>query len=233
MPNPVKWITNVGKSISYSFIDEMKELNPALNAFKEDNGDFVKSVKSTLSIKNLKDSGKSLNDNQYFKIARDTIDNLKDDLRTGKLYNREREKSAMDKAVADFIGFDDSDFGFGDFDDDGGDFGFDEDISDSIDESTKSTNEMVDLVGEKTSKAISSTVIGSSEYMAKVNRKNTKVLFDQNNILFSRLHSDMGTVNANISSILKFAQEGTTTHYNNSATFYNNMTAKMEETNSL
>lgn len=233
MPNPVKWITNVGKSISYSFIDEMKELNPALNAFKEDNGDFVKSVKSTLSIKNLKDSGKSLNDNQYFKIARDTIDNLKDDLRTGKLYNREREKSAMDKAVADFIGFDDSDFGFGDFDDDGGDFGFDEDISDSIDESTKSTNEMVDLVGEKTSKAISSAVIGSSEYMAKVNRKNTKVLFDQNNILFSRLHSDMGTVNANISSILKFAQEGTTTHYNNSATFYNNMTAKMEETNSL
>ena len=108
MPNPVKWITNVGKSISYSFIDEMKELNPALNAFKEDNGDFVKSVKSTLSIKNLKDSGKSLNDNQYFKLARDTIDNLKDDLRTGKLYNREREKSAMDKAVADFIGFDDS-----------------------------------------------------------------------------------------------------------------------------
>ena len=46
MPNPVKWITNVGKSISYSFIDEMKELNPTLNAFKEDNGDFVKYVKS-------------------------------------------------------------------------------------------------------------------------------------------------------------------------------------------
>ncbi len=232
MPNPVKWITNVGKSISYSFIDEMKELNPTLNAFKEDNGDFVKSVKSTLSIKSIKESGRSLNDNQYFKLAKDTIDNLKDDLRTGKLYNREREKTAMDKAVADFIGFDDSDFGFGDFDD-GGDFGFDEDISDSIDESTKSTNDMVDLVGEKTSKAISGAVIGSSEYMAKVNRKNTKVLFDQNNILFSRLHSDMGTVNANISSILKFAQEATTTHYNNSATFYSNMTSKMEETNSL
>ena len=85
MPNPVKWITNVGKSISYSFIDEMKELNPALNAFKEDNGDFVKSVKSTLSIKSIKESGRSLNDNQYFKLAKDTIDNLKDDLRTGKL----------------------------------------------------------------------------------------------------------------------------------------------------
>ncbi|MDY5212698.1 hypothetical protein, partial [Intestinibacter sp.] len=40
-------------------------------------------------------------------------------------------------------------------------------------------------------------------------------------------------VNANISSILKFAQEATTTHYNNSATFYNDMTSKMEETNSL
>ena len=90
MPNPVKWITNVGKSISYSFIDEMKELNPALASFKEDNGDFVKSVKSTISIKSIKDSSKNLSSNEYFSIAKDTINNLKSDIKTGNLYKERR-----------------------------------------------------------------------------------------------------------------------------------------------
>ena len=231
MPNPVKWITNVGKSISYSFIDEMKELNPALNAFKEDNGDFVKSVKSTISIKSIKDSSKNLSSNEYFSIAKDTINNLKSDIKTGNLYNREREKKAEDQFASKMMGFDDSDFGF----DDSGDmnFNFDEDVTDSIDQSTKSTNDMVDLVGKKTSLAISNAVVGSSEYMAKTSRKNTKILFDQNNILFSKLHSDLGTVNQNIGSILEFNKEATTTHYNNSAAYYSNMTSKMEETTSM
>lgn len=231
MPNPVKWITNVGKSISYSFIDEMKELNPALASFKEDNGDFVKSVKNTISIKSIKDSSKNLSSNEYFSIAKDTINNLKSDIKTGNLYNRERDKKAEDQFASKMMGFDDSDFGF----DDSGDmnFNFDEDVTDSIDQSTKSTNDMVDLVGKKTSLAISNAVVGSSEYMAKTSRKNTKILFDQNNILFSKLHSDLGTVNQNIGSILEFNKEATTTHYNNSAAYYSNMTSKMEETTSM
>jgi hypothetical protein len=69
--------------------------------------------------------------------------------------------------------------------------------------------------------------------MAKSSRKNTKILFDQNNILFSKLHSDLGTVNQNIGSILEFNKEATTTHYNNSAAYYSNMTSKMEETTSM
>ncbi|MDY5213538.1 hypothetical protein, partial [Intestinibacter sp.] len=233
MPNPVKWITNVGKSISYSFIDEMKELNPTLASFKEDNGDFAKSVKNTISIKSIKDSAKNLSGNEYFNIAKDTINNLKSDIKTGNLYNREREKKAEDQFASKMLGFDDSDFGF-DFDDSGDmNFNFDEDVTDSIGQSTKSTNDMVDLVGKKTSLAISNAIVGSSEYMTKTSRKNTKILFDQNNILFSKLHSDLGTVNQNIGSILEFNKEATTTHYNNSATYYSNMTSKMEETTSM
>ena len=37
MANAIKWITNVGKSVSYSLIDELKASNPTLSSFKDDN----------------------------------------------------------------------------------------------------------------------------------------------------------------------------------------------------
>ncbi len=229
MPNPVTWITNVGKSIGYSMMDRIEEANPTIKSFKDDNKELFSSVKTLTKFKGMKDVSSSLEDNKYFKLAKDSIDNLKEDLRTGKLYNKEREDAAMNKAASEWMGFDDSDFGFGD-----DNFGFDDmDVSSSIEESTMSTNDMMDIVGEKTSKAISSAVIGSSEYIVKSGRRNTQALFKQNNILFSRLHNDMNTINANIGSILDFGKEATTTHYNNSATFFTNMTSKMDETNSL
>lgn len=233
MPNAVKWIANVGKSLGYSMIDELKELNPTIKSFKEDNEDFAKSLYSTITSKDIKDGKEKLSENKYFKLAKDTIDNLKNDIKTGKLYNKEREEKAMDKAASEWLGFDDSDFGFGGDDDTDIDLGFDEDVEESIDESTKSINRTADLVGEKASMAVSKAVVGSSEFIVKSGRQNTKVLFDQNNVLYSKIHSDMGTINTNITSILEFAKEATVPHYNNSATFYTTMTTKIEETNSL
>lgn len=237
MPNAVKWIANVGKSLGYSMIDELKTLNPTIKAFKEDNEDFAKSLYTTVNSKDIKEANNKLSENQYFKLAKDAIDNLKSDIKTGKLYNREREKKAEASMFGmDFdFNFDDADFGFDDDNDDTTDFNFssEENTQEAIMESAKSINKTADLVGEKTSIAISNAVVGSSEFIVKSGRKNTKALFDQNNVLYSKIHADLGTINTNITSIIEFAKEATVPHYNNSATFYTTMTTKIEETNSL
>ena len=237
MPNAVKWIANVGKSLGYSMIDELKTLNPTLKAFKEDNEDFAKSLYTTVNSKDIKEANNKLSENQYFKLAKDAIDNLKSDIKTGKLYNREREKKAEASMFGmDFdFNFDDADFGFDDDNDDTTDFNFssEENTQEAIMESAKSINKTADLVGEKASMAISNAVVGSSEFIVKSGRKNTKAIFDQNNVLYSKIHADLGTINTNITSIIEFAKEATVPHYNNSATFYTTMTTKIEETNSL
>lgn len=238
MANAIKWITNVGKSVSYSLIDELKASNPTLSSFKDDNGDTIKSIYNTIKMTDIKGIANNLSENKYFKLGQETLQNLKEDLKTGKLYNKERESEYDDRMMDTFMGdsFSDMDFGFDDDDGDIGDFDFgddDDDVVKAISSTSKKSNEIADLVGEKTSKAISSTIIATSEYVVEGQRRSTKALFDQNNALFGRLHADMGTINSNLSKFIEFNQESTITHYNQSATFYQNMESKIDETNSI
>jgi hypothetical protein len=42
--NIVKYISNVTKSIGYSAIDTVKEMNPAISSFAEDNAELTKTL---------------------------------------------------------------------------------------------------------------------------------------------------------------------------------------------
>ena len=237
MANAVKWITNVGKSISYSLIDELKASNETLASLGSTGKDAYSSIYTTIKngSGNFKDIGKTISENKYVKIGKDAIDNLKSDLKTGKLYNKERLNSIdpMSGMGFDDINFDDSDFGF--FDDNGGDdlINFDDDIESAIISSSNKSNQVVDMVGEKSSKAISSTIITTSEYIADVNKASTKALYDQNNALFGRLHSDMKTMNDNLNKYMSFSKDAMVGHYNQSSQFYQNTERKLDEITSL
>ena len=237
MANAVKWITNVGKSISYSLIDELKASNETLASLGSTGKDAYSSIYTTIKkgSGNFKDIGKTISENKYVKIGKDAIDNLKSDLKTGKLYNKERLNSIdpMSSMGFDDINFDDSDFGF--FDDNGGDdlINFDDDIESAIISSSNKSNQVVDMVGEKSSKAISSTIITTSEYIADVNKASTKALYDQNNVLFGRLHSDMKTMNDNLNKYMSFSKDAMVGHYNQSSQFYQNTERKLDEITSL
>ena len=237
MANAVKWITNVGKSISYSLIDELKASNETLASLGSTGKDAYSSIYTTIKngSGNFKDIGKTISENKYVKIGKDAIENLKSDLKTGKLYNKERLNSIdpMSSMGFDDINFDDSDFGF--FDDNGSDdlINFDDDIESAIISSSNKSNQVVDMVGEKSSKAISSTIITTSEYIADVNKASTKALYDQNNALFGRLHSDMKTMNDNLNKYMSFSKDAMVGHYNQSSQFYQNTERKLDEITSL
>lgn len=229
MANMFTYLSNIGKSIKYSTIDVVKDMNPAIKTFKEDNADVSKSIYNT--IKQVKSNGVSneLKSNKYVSLVNTAFSNAKEDLKTGKLYNLEREKQAEEKAMAKYMGgFGDDDFGF--FDDDS-DFDFSSD--DSYEPSNSATNDMMDIVAKKSTEAISNTVFTSAEYISGTSQKNTKVLYDQQNILFGKLHSDLGTMNINLTELVNFAKDGIGIHMENSKTFYEASTALSKERNDM
>ena len=225
--NAIKYLSNVGKSVVYSTVDQFKEMNPAIMSFKETNSDTLKATYD--AIRHIKTTVKKTTDNvldsDYGKLAIKAKKNLFEDIKTGQFYNRERIEKANEEAAEKFMGMDDFDMDFGSGNSDV-DFGFDDD--DSI-----SSNDMMDLVGEKSSTAISTAVARSSEYIVTANAEMNKVMYEQNNAIFSGIHSNMSTINDNIGQLIKFANGPFQTHIENSTKFFETTTKLDEERNSM
>ena len=109
--NALKYIKNVGKSVTYASVGALKELNPVFNQFAEDNKEVVNNVYKT--IRNLNKTAKKMpkmfKDSEYGRYSSKLLNNLKEDLKTGKLYNKER----INKMENEAFGFGDDEFGFG------------------------------------------------------------------------------------------------------------------------
>lgn len=223
MANAITYIRNVGKSVKYASFDVIKELNPVFKDLAETNGELARDAYK--SIKNLKYNAKklpsSIMESEYGQFAKTFKDNLFSDLKSGKFYNRERIEEYENKAAMNFMSGDDDDF---DFDNDSSDF---EDLlSDDF-----SANDMMDLVGEKTSTAISTAVAKSAEYMVEANYETARASHKQLNAIYGGLHSGLSTINQNISKMLDFSNEAVTTHFQNSSTFYSEITRLDQERN--
>lgn len=224
MANAITWAANIGKSISYSAIDKVKEMNPALSAFVENNSELAESAYK--SIKNLKTSNlsiKQLKNGDLSSSVKSFRKNLWDDIKTGKLYNKEKQNKASMEMFND-MGFGDLDLDFGDDED------FNFDFNDDNDEI--STSSMIDIVGEKSTMAIASTMAKSADYVTESARENTRILYDQQNALFGAIHSGMSNINQNIINLVEY-QKQSQTHYDNSKTFFETTNALDKERNEI
>ena len=220
--NAIKYLSNVGKSIAYSTIDQVKEMNPAINSFKSTNADTLKSTYD--AITHLNTTAKKVKDNVldsvYGKAAIKARDNLFEDIKTGKFYNRERIEKAETEAADKFLNSDEFDFGF-------------EFTDESSSDEEISTNDMMDLVAEKSSNAVSSAVARSAEYIVTANTQINKSLYEQNKSIFSGIHSDISTLNSNLGKLIEFASNPLQTHIQNSTVYYENSTKLDQERNEI
>lgn len=224
--NALTYIKNVGKSAGYVSFNVVKNMNPVLKEFAETNADVTTTAYRTVRDlkKNIKRMPEVISESEYGKLGKSLLDNIMDDLKTGKFYNKERENQFEANAANVFAGLDE---GFGDLDDlNFDDMGFDED--EEID-----SNEMMDIVGEKASVAVSTAMARSSEYIVESNiqiaRSNSKHM----NALYSGIHGGMATINQNLAKVIEFSNEQVITHFENSRTFYEKITSLDEERNQL
>ena len=222
------YIKNVGKSLGYASIEVLKDYNPVITSFFENNSDLRSSVyKEVKGIsKILRDTNKIKN-MKYVKLAGDVAstykNNLFEDIKSGNFYNKEREDRVQSSVGESYVEGMNADFGFAD---DDFDMGFDTGEESG---SSDDTFSMMDEVGEKVSTAVASATARSAEYIVESGRENTAQLYTQNNAIYASIHRGMGTINSNIASILTFYNNATVTHYNNSQQFYTNAENLLKE----
>ena len=201
------WLKNAMKSVGLTATETFKDLAPNIYEAGNVGVQSVQSIKSAAMTSKNTNVMNRLKNNKYFGYAQKGFQNALDDIKTGKLNNREREEEAM------FGGFDDL-LNFSDFDDeDSGntinyvDGGMDNEavfnIQDSIQKSTEANI--------KAQKASTDAMIAT----ASVNMIATQELGKE-------VISHLGNINNGISALVEFQRE-------NTLKFYETATAALEK----
>lgn len=199
MANLLGYITNVGKSITYSTLDYVKENMDTVKDFKETNGDLFKSMYS--DITNYKQTYQRFSDitkkSKIYEAGEILKRSLIEDAKNGTFYNNKR----FEEVSTSSMGFDASDE-FGDL----GDFNFDDETDFNFNDKPKSkSNNLLQANMNETSRAnanaVSMSMARSAEYTAHVAKENTNLLYVQNANAFEGFNKHMNVINNNIGSL--------------------------------
>ena len=228
------YIKNVGKSFGYALGDTLKEYNPVLKNIHEQ----VKDTKNELfeSIKEFKapltDKGSSTFAN-FKKNTNDVWKNFKYDVRTGKLYNKERSSSDDDMGFGDYwnddMGFDDWDLDFDDEEDSDDDIGSKVEVNSGV-QNTKALIGSINTVGAGIANSVAGATVESASYLAENSNQNTKALYSLNQKGFNAMSTALLSVNNTIASFAKIG-EPLSTHMQNSSVFFTKTTETLNQMN--
>ena len=120
--NNLKWFNNVAKSLGYATSDLVNELVPASSEFVKTN--YESTTELVNNMRQNRTSGKrfttQLGNLEQVKIGQTALRNALEDIKSGNIYNKEREDAYFDSELesagnsAFGIDFGDDDFSFGD-----------------------------------------------------------------------------------------------------------------------
>ena len=230
MVDPKTYASNVLKSARYITTKTIKELDPDIKNYIEDNGSYLKEMYE--SVKDYKGFirntvNKVLGETGYDDLKK-VKGNILEDLRTGKFYNEEREESNNEELMNSMLGGG-FDFDF-DFDDEDSGSSNDERAKDEESPSTHTsvTESIAGILGNVT-KSQRSTSVASTKSLLKGSRANTAALMAHTEKLFGSLNNSMTVIN---SSVLKLHQDialPLNTHIINSTNFFNVMTNEVSQ----
>ena len=237
-----EWFKNVVKSAGYATADIVKETIPATFEFVESNGKDAMQLYTDLRQDGPKSITKllaqSMDKNAYVKIAKDALSNTKEDIKTGKFYNKEREERAV-------LG---DDFTFGDGED--FDFSFDESEFDEFEEdgdATLSGDRKVTNVKKVTVNNINANITKNNPMVQSINRQSEVILAsaDATNkvntalattsfTLTSKIASDMmtgmSTINDNLSALVNFNNDSMSKYVAASLQYYSDSLSVLNNT---
>lgn len=219
------YVKNLGKSLGYIGSDVFSSYAPTMASLakttKEATSSTYQAIKdftsssssSDFSFKGITSKGGELASN----IWKNTID----DIKTGKIYNKERQ-DALDSEMMKGMGFD------FDFDFDLDDWG-DEDITDSDDEAkaqvaasvegSKAIINAVDAMGRGMTASINNATVESASYIAASAKEDSLALFNLNKAGYASINKALMSVNDSINNFSKIG-EPLTAHMQNSYAFF-------------
>lgn len=227
--NIVGYIANLGKSVSYSAVDKVKSMTPSSAEFVETNADLFKTVyNSVRDYKITYKRGMDIFSKSKIYEAGDVLKNsLIEDIKTGKLYNKEREDTIAMKSMG--LSDQDMDLNF-DFD------GFDDNLDFSADDITtgdKVVSSSIDSSSRRSAEMISTVTARTGEYIVESQKMNTNLLYTQHMQTHSMLHGNLSSINDNIGNLINFSDKVVKVHIDNSAEYYKRSTELMQDQTAL
>ena len=235
LPKVTEYIKNVGKSVGYAAIDAVKEPTETMTDFMETNEDLFKVIYS--ATKNYKRTirmiDRSIKQSKIYEAAGLGIQNIKDDLKTGKLYNKQREDQ---QGMEGFMGSEFADFS--DFETDEANYSYDEDdySDESVDASTNATVKAMSQTANGLSNSIiyssqaqSEVIIGAADSIMKTNIAASKLASIQNEKISSNIVAGFSGVQAGLSTVNAVLTGPMTQFMNESTKFYGDVSTKLNE----
>jgi len=225
------YLKNIGKSVKYASIDVLKESAPTIASFAETNSELFKEVNDMVRQRKVlvRKTRTAMERSKVYEAAGAMKTSIFEDLKSGKLYNKDRSLDAFGSMESDESGFDSGDFG--DFDMDFGDG--DDDLDIGVSAGDKQIASTIAEHSQASADMISNTVARTAEYIVESQKSQNEYNMINNMKTFGQMNSSLSATNDNLSKILDFNNTVAKTHYDNSKTYYQETTNILKENNAL
>ena len=212
--DPKSYAKNVLRSAGYITAESIKGVNPTLTSYITDTAssaremyDFAKDFKRR-SKEKIDENG-----NGILKELGKQKKNILDDIRSGKFYNPEREKSALDDYMKrEGFSFDDIDFDV--------DENFGEDSESSSSDASSKAIDNLSRTQQKLTAASTDEIVRSEKANARLTIKST-------NKMFGMVNNSLSVINSSILALHQDLATPLNTHIINSSNFYQMATTEM------
>lgn len=231
LPKVNNYMKNLGKSIKYVAINEIRETLPIVFETKETNEEALSSIRASFRNKNkLKTISTIAKDSEFYKTGNDIYKNLKSSIKTGNFYSQKRQDKADNEFMKSFMG---EDFNFDDdFKDEEG---FDE-SEDSLNENADSLNELSNDLNsgfEASATAISNTTIESARYVGETVKASAAMAYAQNSEQTFLMRTGFKSLDDGLKKLVHFNSDILQKHIQNSTTFFDNTSKLLAEQNAM
>lgn len=229
VPNYIK---NVGRSVTYGFVDHFKTIAPTISEYKENNSEISKSI--VTDVRNFKSilstTRTSIDQSSTMKAIREIRDNAMRDLKTGNLYDPEREAEYQMKAM----GFDNL-FDTSDFDDlerkgqmDTGTATMAKSVTVNQLATTKATISSINNIGTR----IASATVTGADYVAQTQKELHRVSTVTQYRMHNEINQRLGEISAHVKGLFDFTHN-MQTHFNMSSKYFGDSAQLLREMKAL
>ena len=236
MASAFKYISNLGKSVAYSTMDKVKEMNPSIAAFSEQNAELGKALYSSVKdIRGTIQKGKKyVVESPIGEFGREYKKAFFEDIKSGKFYNKERDSELSGKAAGSVMELGDDSWDNLLSEIDAGDGSSDKEPDISVDDSDSSKMiKSIDNIGGKVTNGIAEATGRAAEYQVEAYKSGVSAQQKHLAAMTDKLNFGIASVNSTIAQLVEFNHEASKLHYNNSADFYSKMVTKVDTTNNL
>ena len=234
LPIVKEYIKNLAKSVGYAAVDTTKMQAPAFKDFLETNEELFSDVYHGIRdiTGTIEKAQKIVMDSQIYKTGDLALHNAWEDIKTGKIYNKERENAAEDAAVDNMIGSD-LDFGGTEFNEETGEYEPKKSKKEDIPAGDKAVVAAVDSSMKASTIATGTAIANTGKYIATTNKAIANMQLAAQGKMLNLMSSGFGSITTGFQSLHSTMSEGLKVQTDNQKTYFETTTKLLQEQNAM